>query len=48
MSSTEPTLAEMAEEWWETQCQIVPERDTEEWWIMYEKWIDWSFENFQS
>ena len=42
----ELTLAEHAESWWMEQGKDVPERGTEEWNIMYEKWIEFAFAEF--
>ena len=47
MSKKELTLADHAELWWGEQGKVVPEKNTEEWEIMYEKWINWAFEGFR-
>lgn len=46
MNPDEMTLGEHAEAWWREQGNEVPERDTTEWSIMYEKWIEYAFEGF--
>jgi hypothetical protein len=43
----ELTLAEHAEMWWQERGNIVPVRDTIEWKIMYEKWIEFAFSGFE-
>ena len=40
----ELTLAEHAEAWWREQGNTVPERNTNEWREMYEKWVDYAFQ----
>jgi hypothetical protein len=39
------TLAEHAEAWWLEQGMIVPDRNSQGWHDMYEKWISFAFEN---
>lgn len=40
------TLADHAEAWTREQGKEVPERDTPEWEVMYEAWIDYAFADF--
>jgi hypothetical protein len=39
-------LREHAEEWWIEQGKIVPVRDSPEYEIMYEDWVDFAFQDF--
>jgi hypothetical protein len=43
---TELTLADHAELWWKEQGNIIPERNTKEWQLMYEAWIEFAFQGF--
>ena len=40
------TLADYAEAWAQEQGYHIPNRDTEEWIILYEKWVTWAFADF--
>ena len=40
------TLAEYAELWHQDRGIPVPERETQEWQEMYERWVDYAFANF--
>ena len=42
----ELTLADHAKIWGKEQGINVPERDTTEWSIFYEKWVNWAFNDF--
>jgi len=39
------TLEQHAEEWWEELGNQVPPKDSPEWTIMYEEWIDYAFDD---
>jgi len=41
---TDPTLADHAQAWWEEQGNAVPVLYSENWWNMYEQWIEYAFE----
>ena len=41
------SLAEHAELWWAEQGNAVPDRDSKEWQSMYEKWVDFAFQEFR-
>lgn len=44
---SELTFAKHAEIWWEEQEKIVPpDRNSQEWRDMYEKWIEFAFQDF--
>ena len=43
---TELTLADYAEAWHRDRGIAVPKRETAEWLEMYERWVDYAFENF--
>lgn len=40
----ELTLAQHAEAWWNEQGKTVPPSNTPEWEAMYEKWIEYAFQ----
>lgn len=40
------TLADHAEAWTREQGEPVPARDTPEWTVMYEAWIEFAFADF--
>jgi len=42
------TLADHAEMWASESGETVPVRGTAEWSAMYERWIDFAFEGFES
>ena len=48
MHYEEPSLADHAEAWWREKDFTVPERGSKEWWAMYEKWIDYAFQQMES
>lgn len=45
---SELTFAEHAEKWWEEQGKTIPsDRNSQEWRDMYEKWIEFAFQDFE-
>lgn len=43
----EITLAEHAEEWWKEKGNTVPDKDSQEYSDMYEKWCNFAFSDFR-
>lgn len=44
--TTNKTLADYAEDWVKEKGEEVPERGTDEWSKMYERWIEFAFASF--
>lgn len=40
------TLSDHAETWWQEKGNIIPPKNTKEWKIMYEKWVEYAFKDF--
>ena len=43
----EMTLADHAEAWHKENGNSIPARDSEEWEVMYQSWIDFAFSDFK-
>lgn len=45
--SKEMSLLEHAEAWWQEQGNIIPDKNTIEHKEMYEKWVEFAFQDFK-